>query len=146
MTVERRQVFARQAPERRKNPTLLLGCGLIVLGVILGLAAVVGLLVRQERDASRYPGAVQISSHSNYRALPRQFRWDDSYRTSDPFPEVYNWYSVGMDLGPERRANGGCILLEGLKNRLRVERYTSVLLCDTPRGRMIFITRSVSLP
>lgn len=129
---------------RPDNRTLLLGCGLLILVMIIGLFAVIGLSIRQDRNSARYPGSVQISSHSNYSALPREFRWDDSYRTGDSFPKVYNWYSVGMDLGPEQRANGSCILMEGLKNRLGVDRYTGVLLCDTPRGRMIFVSRSVT--
>lgn len=103
------------------------------------------LAFRQTRQAARYPGAAQVSSHANYKALPREFRWDDSYRTADPFPAVYNWYSNGFNLGPETKANGTCILLEGVTTQLVVERYMGVMLCETPRGRMIFVSRSMSL-
>jgi hypothetical protein len=124
---------------------MLLGCSLIALIVLIGLMALSVFVFRQERQAARYPGAARISSHANYKSLPREFRWDDAYRTADPFPAVYNWYSNGFNLGPERRANGSCILLEGLTSRLALERYMGVMLCDTPRGRMIFVSRSVSL-
>jgi hypothetical protein len=127
------------------NQNLLFGCGMFALAVVVGLGIILALAIRQDRRAAQYPGAVLVSSHQNYTKLPNHFRWDNAYRTTDPFPAVYNWYSVGFDLGAEARANGRCILLEGSTNWLVVERYVSVLLCDTPAERMIFVARSTSL-
>jgi hypothetical protein len=128
------------------NQKIVGGCGILLfLGGLL-LAGLTILAVDRAREVTRYPGAVQLSSHSNYRGLPRQYRWDDAYQTTDPFIQVYNWYSVQFDLGSERRALGQCILLEGSQSQITGERHISVLLCDTPTGRMIFVTRSTSLP
>ncbi|MEM7031354.1 MAG: hypothetical protein AAF629_17465 [Chloroflexota bacterium] len=120
------------------------GCGLTIILGIVSLAIVTVVLLEQERETARYPGSIQVAQHSNYNALPREFRWDDSYRTSDPFPQVYNWYSSNFNLGPEARANGNCIMLYNSEKQMLVERYTGVMLCDTVKGRMIFVTRSMT--
>ena len=85
-----------------------------------------------------------MASHSNYRGLPYQYRWDDTYLTTDNFTAVYNWYSVTFDLGAEARALEKCTLLEGTNEQLVVKRHVSVSLCNTPEGQMIFVTRSTS--
>lgn len=128
-----------------RQQNLVLGCGLTSILLMVAILGIGGYLWQSERDAAHYPGAVRISSHSNYQSLPREIRWDDSYRTADPFPDVYNWYSNGFGLGPEARANSNCILIEGSQRQALIERYTGVMLCDTPTGRMIFVTRSASL-
>jgi hypothetical protein len=89
-------------------------------------------------------GSLQVTSHSRYD-LPYRYRWDDVYRTSDPFNAVYNWYSVGFELGAESKAMGSCILLEGSSSQLTAQRIMTVFLCDTPAGRSIYVTRSTSL-
>jgi hypothetical protein len=117
----------------------------VLLLVVAGTVVVAAWLVEEERLAVRYPGAIDISSHANYKGLPFDLRWDDAYRTTDAFPRVYQWYSTVFDLGAEVRALGGCILLEGSEKWLAIERHMSVVLCDTPTERMIFVTRSTSL-
>ena len=112
--------------------------------VLLGGLALLGSSVNRERKRAQYPGSVSLTGHSNYSALPSQFRWDNSYRTTDSFPTVYQWYSTTFDLGAEARALGDCILLDGTKSAFVVERYTSVVLCDTPSGRLIYVTRSTA--
>lgn len=116
------------------------------LGLML-LAILVALLILSERGAGSYPGARLVSDHAIYGMLPRPYiRRDFSYRTSDDFTAVYNWYSTGLDLGPETRAQSGCILLEDIRTVwLVVQRYTSATICDTPSGRMMFVQRSLSL-
>ncbi len=117
---------------------------MLVLVASLALVAFLGSMVSRERKRAQYPGSVSLTGHSNYSALPSQFRWDNSYRTTDSFPTVYQWYSTTFGLGAESRALGDCILLDGTKNALVVERYTSVVLCDTPTGRLIYVTRSTA--
>jgi hypothetical protein len=126
------------------NRKILAGCGLFVL---VGIAAVISLtafFIAQDRESARYPDAVPVSNHENYSGLPFNYKWDNVYHTTDPFPAVYNWYSTGFHLGPEMRANGRCIVMEGSQKRLAVTRYMNVLLCDTPDGRMIYVSRSTS--
>lgn len=127
-----------------RQQNLIFGCSLVICLAGICVAVVAGLLIRHERQTAQYPGSARVSSHSNYTALPREIRWDDSYLTADPFPQVYNWYSGRFGLGTEARANGTCILLEGLVQQQFVERYTGVMLCDTPTGRMIFVSRSAT--
>jgi hypothetical protein len=126
------------------NRKILAGCGLFVL---LGLTAVIAfaaLLITTDRQAAHYPNAEPISNHENYSGLPFSYKWDNAYRSTDPFPAVYNWYSTGFDLGPEMRANGRCILMEGSQKQLAATRYMSVLLCNTPNGNLIYVSRSTS--
>jgi len=126
------------------NRKILAGCTLLVLLAALGAVALLGSSVSRERKRAQYPGSVALTGHSNYSALPSQFRWDNSYRTVDPFPTVYQWYSTTFDLGAEARALGDCILLDGTTSAFVVERYTSVVLCDTPTARLIYVTRSTA--
>ncbi len=126
------------------NRKILAGCGLFVL---LGLTAVIAfavILLQTDREAARYPKSEPISNHENYSGLPFSYKWDNAYRSTDPFPAVYNWYSTGFDLGPEMRANGRCILMEGSRKQLGSTRHMSVMLCDTPEARMIYVSRSTS--
>ncbi|MFZ0547658.1 MAG: hypothetical protein WAM60_19580 [Candidatus Promineifilaceae bacterium] len=124
------------------NRKILAGCGLFVLLAITAVFGLAALFISIDRQAARYPDADPISNHENYSGLPFNYKWDNAYHTNDPFPAVYNWYSTGFNLGPEMRANGRCILMEGSEKHLAATRQTSVLLCDTPNGRMIYVSRS----
>ncbi|MFQ5400582.1 MAG: hypothetical protein ACE5E7_13415 [Anaerolineae bacterium] len=112
---------------------------------LFGLAWLLVLAINQERQATRYPGSIPVASHSNYSGLPNGFRWDDTYRTTDNFTDVYNWYSITFDLGAEARALGRCLLLEGTNEQYSLLRSISVFVCNTPGGQMIFVSRSTSL-
>jgi hypothetical protein len=127
------------------NVKVATGCAALCL-LALTLAAGLAIIgVGRDRNAAHYPGATQLTSHSNYRGLPAQIRWDNSYFTTDNFSDVYNWYSVTFDLGAEARAIERCILLEGPTDQIVLERYLSVLLCNTPEGQLIYVTRSTRL-
>ena len=131
--------------DRAFNQYFVAGCGLITLIGVFALAGFLVLLFVRDRQGAQYPGSIPLSNHSNYKGLPFEYRWDNSYRTSENFTDVYNWYSVTFDLGAEARANGECILLEGTNARLVFSRHISVFLCSTHFGQMIYVTRSTSL-
>lgn len=131
--------------DQEGNRNWLLGCAGLLVAAFLCLAAVAAAALHQDRQAARYPGALPISSHSNYSGLPNQFRWDNAYRTTDNFTLVYNWYSITFDLGAESRAMARCILLEGSTDYLLLRRYTSVFLCNTAGGQTIHVSRSTLL-
>jgi hypothetical protein len=131
--------------DKEGNRDWLLGCATLLVPLFLCLATITVVALSRDRHAARYPGAQSMSSHSNYSGLPRQFRWDNAYRTTDNFTSVYNWYSVTFDLGAESRAIDRCILLEGSADYLLLVRYTSVFLCNTATGQTINVTRSTSL-
>lgn len=135
MRLEREQLYTQK---------VLLGCVMLALLFLFGSGAVAIAAINQDRQAAQYPGSVPISIHSNYRGLPSQFRWDNTYRTTDPFKAVYNWYSVTFDMGAETRAIGQCILLEKSSDRFRIERSISVFICETPDGQMIYVSRSTA--
>jgi hypothetical protein len=119
-----------------------LGIGLFAALVVIAVAAP----LVQYYKAADYPGATQVSDHTVTKVLPSlTLRRDTSYRTQDAFPVVYNWYSSGFRLGPERRAQSACILMERSQTWLAVEQRMSVMLCDTSSGRMIFVMRSIGL-
>jgi hypothetical protein len=127
------------------NQKVLLGCGTLLFLFLFGMGVMAIRFMNQDRQATQYPGSIPISNHSNYRGLPSQFRWDNTYRTPDPFAAVYNWYSLTFEMGAESRAIGQCILLEKSSGRFRVERTMSVFICDTLDGQMIYVSRSTAL-
>lgn len=135
----------RQEDRDRGNLKVLVGCAAVLLLAIFAAAAVGIVAVGRDRNLAHYPGALPLTHHSNYTGLPYQFRWDNSYFTTDNFTNVYNWYSVTFDLGAEARAIERCILLEGPNDQIVIERYLSVLLCNTPEGQHIYVTRSTRL-
>lgn len=139
------EVNMRGVDNAKWNQNILLGClAAFVLAVLLSAGLVVFALKR-DRNVVHYPNAVPLASHSNYSGLPFAFRWDNSYLTTDNFTAVYNWYSTTFDLGAESRAIERCILLEGPADSLLIERYYSILLCNTPQGQHIYVTRSTRL-
>lgn len=127
------------------NQNILLGCLAAFALVVLLSAGLVVFALKRDRNVVHYPNAVPLASHSNYSGLPFAFRWDNSYLTTDNFTAVYNWYSTTFDLGAESRAIERCILLEGPADSLLIERYYSILLCNTPQGQHIYVTRSTRL-
>lgn len=127
---------------RTYNQFVLGGCGVIILAALLVLVGTFFLLADLDRKNAQYPGSTLISSHSNYKGLPLEFLWDDSYLTADNFTAVYNWYSITFDLGSEARAAERCILLEGTNTNVAISRHISVFLCNTPGGQMVYVTRS----
>jgi hypothetical protein len=126
------------------NRKILAGCSLLFLIATAAVISLTALLIVQDRNSARYPDAELITEHNNYSGLPFNYKWDNTYHTTDPFPAVYNWYSTGFDLGVEAKAIEGCIYLEGSQKKLATTRYMSVLLCDTPTGRLIYVSRSTS--
>lgn len=130
---------------RVNNQNSLIGCGIISVVCLIGLIIIVIISIQRERQSVQYPGSMRVSSHSNYSRFPFAFRWDDSFQTTDSFPSVYNWYSTNFNMGAEAEANGACILLEGNTERILSTRAISVLICETPKGRMAFVNQSVFL-
>lgn len=120
--------------------------GFAVLGLIFAFAVGFGLvaLLKQDRQQAQYPGSIPISAHSNYKSLPRSYRWDDTFRTDDSFRAVYEWYSLKFNTGAESRANGSCILLESDDEFFRAERYVSVVICGAPEGQLVFVSRTTT--
>ncbi|MBM4422329.1 MAG: hypothetical protein FJ030_02925 [Chloroflexi bacterium] len=124
-----------------------LALGLIGWGVVTVAALGLVLFVSWYRQSADYPGAMLVADHTIYKFSPHlSVRRDTSYRSGDEFPRIYNWYSNGFNLGTEARDQGGCVLLAKSFTDLSViERQMSVMICETPNGRMIFLMRSVSL-
>ncbi len=126
------------------NQRLLAGLGVLSLVFIFGIGFGLVSLIKQDRQQAQYPGAIPLSTHSNYKSLPRSYRWDDSYRIDDGFRAVYEWYSLKFNTGAESRANGSCILLESEDQFFRAERFVSVVICGTPEGQLVFVTRTTT--
>ena len=131
--------------DRDYNQTIVAGCGLFIFA---GIIVVVGLLIlmfAHDRQSARYPGSIPLSNHSNYSGLPYEYRWDNSYRSSANFTDIYNWYSITFNLGAETRAMGKCTILEGSNAQLAFNRHISISLCGTDFGQLIYVTRSTTL-
>ncbi|KAA3658304.1 MAG: hypothetical protein DWQ04_25480 [Chloroflexi bacterium] len=131
----------RKTKLRNYNAKILLGCGTVMFFFFFIAAFLLLTILNNDRDQALYPGATSVSSHSNYSGLPYEYRWDDSYLVRDNFTTVYQWYSTTFNLGAEARANGDCIQLDGQTSQLRVKRTVNVLLCTTPAGQRVYVTR-----
>lgn len=130
---------------REDNVSWLLGCGgLIAVFFFIAAFALLAVLNR-DREGARYPGAALTASHSNYSGLPFSYRWDDAYLVDDNFTAVYEWYSLKYDLGAESQAIGGCIYLDGTRGQRFLRRYVTVLVCTTPAGQRVFISRTTAV-
>ena len=82
-----------------------------------------------------------MSSNSNYRGLPFEYRWDDAYQTTDSFTTVYTWYSVKYDLVAEVGAVENCIELDRTADQWIAQHHISLSLCNVPAGQLIYVTR-----
>jgi hypothetical protein len=127
---------------RSYNQRFLTGCGVSILVALLGLGLLFVYSFQQNRRVTQYPDSLLIASHSNYGDFPMSYKWDDTYLTDAPFRDVYNWYSVTFDMGAEARATGSCIWLETQQVQWPIQRSLGVFLCDTPNGRMIFVSQT----
>ena len=129
--------------KRRRLFCLVLMGACLLASVALLCGGWLFLRTRTDRVA-HYPGAQQVSEHRLVDLYPRpHLRLDSSYRTPEDFPKVYNWYSKGFALGPERQAQSNCIHLYDTSSLVLLTRHVSVTLCDTPGNRLIFVQRSL---
>jgi hypothetical protein len=134
---------------RRGNATMRAGLRIVAAVSVCALLFWGGAVyaLQAALQAIDYPQATIASSQTASRMLPNLFlRRDVTYRTTDPFNKVYNWYSSGFELGPESYSQGRCILMaKNSRVLLRVEQTISVTVCDTPTDRMMFVMRSFTL-
>jgi hypothetical protein len=120
-----------------------LGTALLLLAVALS-CGLIGVPLYQLSRATEYPGATHTSDENLFNYTPN-FAWRHTaaYRTTDPFPKVYNWYSTRFALGPEAYAQSSCILMARSSTIIwRVEEQMSVTVCNTPTDRMMFVMRA----
>ncbi|MBX0328902.1 hypothetical protein K2Z83_14575 [Oscillochloris sp. ZM17-4] len=115
--------------------------GILALSALISLG---GLGLWAAYMPADYPGASRSASDTRIRYLPSLvLRRTSSYRTGDPFPDVYNWYSRRFSLGPESHAQGSCILMGRSFTTLWViKEQITVTVCATPNGQMMFVDRS----
>ncbi len=132
---------------RHSNRSWLLALA-VLAGVTLVLTAVLlTVAIVRYNNAADYPGATSVPGQDTFKFWPHlTIRRNTAYRTSDPLPRVYNWYSNGFSLGPESYALGNCIQIsKTFTDFYIVEREVSVTVCDTTTDRMIFVARTLSL-
>ncbi|MEM7800185.1 MAG: hypothetical protein AAF633_13410 [Chloroflexota bacterium] len=114
----------------------------VILSITVGAAIWYG--VQTDRRSAAYPNSRTVSQHSRYK-FPRHYRWDDTFVTTDKIDQVFRWYSVTFDTGPESEANGGCSLIEGDQEGFYYKRYAGIMICEMGHERMIFINRTTEL-
>ncbi|MFK7805276.1 MAG: hypothetical protein AB8G95_26830 [Anaerolineae bacterium] len=119
--------------------------GIATVFTMMILCGAAGIVAWQSgRTLAQFPGSELVAGHSNYK-LPKLYRWDDAYATEAPINQVYQWYSITFDLGPEKAANSGCSLLEDVKTNFFAKRYFGVLICETGDERLMYVTRATTL-
>jgi hypothetical protein len=119
---------------------------LFSLAVLAALLAFGALLFRYFHGVD-YPGALLLSDQTRFRLSPVvRLSRSSTYQTTDSFSQVYIWYSAGFALGPEQYALGSCNQMWRRSEALLIlETQMSVMVCDTPTGRMMFVERSLML-
>jgi hypothetical protein len=117
---------------------------LLFLALVIAACGVVGLLLYRTYQATDHPGATRVADQNLTLYTPNFVtRRTIVYRTDDPFPSVYNWYSNKFALGPESYAQGTCISMSKAASRTwLLEEQMSVMVCNTPTGRMMFVMRA----
>ena len=142
---QRGVLFAQFAPQpsRRTLWRIVIAVFCVALLFWGGLVGAVYYMV----NSIDYPGATRIASQTLVKRNSNLvIRRDASYRTNDEFNLVYNWYSAGFKLGPESYGQSSCILMaKSSRVLLRLEQNMSVMLCNTPTGRMAFVMREFTL-
>ena len=137
---DRADLLMQTDPRHRRRRV---GAALLLLAVALS-CGLIGIPLYQVYQATDYPGATHVSDQNLFNYTPN-FAWrrTTAYRTTDPFPKVYNWYSSGFALGPETYAQSNCILMARSSTiAWRVEEQMSVMVCNTPTDRMMFVMRT----
>lgn len=129
-------------PRHPTRPAVILAALAALLTV--GLCALAGAASSRLAQAADYPGATRLADDTLVRYTPSLvIRRTSSYRTSDPFPAVYNWYSRRFQLGPESHAQSNCILMARSYTTLwLLKEQVTVTVCGTPNGQMMFVSRS----
>ena len=120
--------------------------GLLVASLALLVAlAGIGLLAQRFRTAADYPGATLVSREDTVKVWPNlTLRHNSSYQTADPFIDVYKWYSIRFALGPEVYGLSNCIqMVKGSTQFYVFDQVTSVMVCDSRTGRLIYVTRTL---
>lgn len=118
----------------------------LMLAVLFLIGTVFGVIIVRDRGAAQYPGAVPLSFHDHVSVYPQvSYKRAAAYRSMDDFVSIYNWYSRGFSLGPEKQAQSNCIHMYDTKTQLGMSWIMTVTLCDTPNGRMIFVQRTLEV-
>lgn len=121
--------------------------GLVLLATVMVFAGLGAWGLFRWYVPQEFPGSTMTSDSSQLRpgAYP-SLRRDTSYTSNAPFNEVYKWYSITFQLGPELYGQGSCILMARSTTVLRVfESDVGITLCDTPLGQKILVSRSLTL-
>jgi hypothetical protein len=119
----------------------------ITAGLTLALWGAIGVTLWQVYHAAEYPGAAHVASDNLVRWTPSlAIKRTESFRSTDAFNKVYNWYSRRFDLGPERFANSNCLLM-ARSSRVAgpLSLTASVMVCETTTDRMMFVQRTYLL-
>jgi hypothetical protein len=97
--------------------------------------------------AAEYPGSTATGAENLWRYKSNiTFKRTETYRSTDAFNVIYNYYGIGFGLGPERFAHGNCALMAHAKDILpRLHWEMSAMVCETKTDRMIFVSRTYSL-
>lgn len=139
------QVRARPHPRHYSLWLFGRACALAIALAVMIWGGVAFVVYRAFAEID-YPGSTAASKQFITKTSPGfVVRSDAVYRSSDAFNRMYDWYSSGFSLGPERHAQGKCILMARNTRILwRIDQSMSVMLCDTPSDRMAFVMRSFS--
>lgn len=135
--------MTRQTSSRK----LLVRISLLTVVLFVLIWGGLGTVAWRIYHAGKYPNATTIDTGDVWRATPSLiFKRVESYRSTDPFNVIYNWYSQQFDLGPERFANGNCLLMARSSTLFGpINLNASVMVCETTVDRMMFVTRTYML-
>lgn len=134
---------ASRVDQQQANRNALLGCALLLLVALVLGGGSLALFIQHQLDAVRYPGSTELRGQSYLTLRPDYLRLENAYRARDDFVPVRNWYIVQHGLRVVEEGED-CVGLSDSNKTLFARHLTSVLICDTPRGQFILVTRLIS--
>lgn len=138
----------------RQFPTRFRAVVWLTLVILLGLTAFAVILIVPPVQsavatlrASDYPAADITADRLRFdtSSTAIQLRRNTAYRTTDTFPDVYQWYSIGFGLGPEQAGHNDCILMANTQTTSIFEQHMAVTVCESNGARRVFVQRSLGL-
>ena len=119
--------------------------GSTLLACVLGVSIGITVLFIQEISVAHYPGAEEMSAHIVTNGLAQlHLRRDISYKSTDDFLDVRQWYAQKFGLGlAGRETHSNCVMIEGDRELLMFKRHMSVTVCNNEQFQRIFVKRSL---
>ena len=84
-----------------------------------------------------------MPNRTNTQVQVGQFFLRQAFRSQDALRPIYDWYKDSFKLIPAGETNEGCLHLLKQEHTLIFQLHTNVIICPTPVGRFIQVSRAM---